>query len=80
MPPPPPAPDGQRGGGGERGLQRSRSVWLRAAHHATIRGLVEQHLLQRLLAAVETLEWPLTIARRASIPLLEQVTGFVLPV
>lgn len=30
-------------------------------------------LLQRLLLAVEVVEWPLTIARRATIPLLEQV-------
>lgn len=50
-----------------------RSVWLQAAHYATLRGFVRQHLLQRLLAAVVVLEWPLTIARRLSIPLLEQV-------
>lgn len=50
-----------------------RNVWLQAAHYATLRGFVQQHLLQRLLAAVVLVEWPLTIARRLTIPLLEQV-------
>lgn len=65
--------DGVGGGGSGRGLQRTQSIWLQAAHYATLRGFVEQHLLQRLLAAITVLEWPLTIARRGTIPLLEQV-------
>lgn len=44
-----------------------------AAHYADLRGFVEQVVLQRLLTVVKTVEWPLTIARRATTPLLEQV-------
>ena len=44
-----------------------------AAHYADLRGVVEQVVLQRLLTAIKTVEWPLTIARRATTPLLEQV-------
>lgn len=46
---------------------------MQAAHYANLRGFVQNVLLQRLLLAVEVMEWPLTIARRATIPLLEQV-------
>lgn len=72
---------GGGGGGGAsssgRSLRRTQSVWLQAAHYATLRGFVEQHLLQRLLTAITVLEWPLTIARRGTIPLLEQVLYWV---
>lgn len=50
-------------------------MWLKAAHNGSIRVFVEQQLLQRVLTAITVLEWPLTVARRATIPLLEQVWG-----
>ena len=66
---------GDRSGGASGSCARrlSERSWLQAAHYATLRGFVEQHLLQRMLAAVSVLEWPLTVARRGTIPLLEQV-------
>jgi hypothetical protein len=63
----------ESGAGGSCARRLSESSWLQAAHYATLRGFVEQHLLQRMLVAITVLEWPLTIARRGTIPLLEQV-------
>ena len=64
---------GSGGASGRCARRLSERSWLQAAHYATLRGFVEQHLLQRMLVAVSVLEWPLTVARRGTIPLLEQV-------
>lgn len=70
---PPTECSGGGSGSSDRVLRRSASRWLQAAHSGSLRMFVEQQLLQRVLTAITVLEWPLTIARRATIPLLEQV-------